>query len=226
MRVWRNHDLQAEPRIYLTNRPVVDPWSIVDLYAGALWARSWIENGLFRNSKQFWHLSHYFPKRTEAGGRSHLTFVLLMVATATAYRLWDRAHATAKPTTQPVRKTITHRLVNRTTGEILPDAHTFPALADHLAAPSFLPPDPTPSADHLATPFSHHLLEGQGVQPWRRQLQQENRDKLIVFIDDRFGIFDTHEFLVLTRVPLRTLPPHLGSPDDILRRYGCLEHPP
>ena len=40
------------------------------------------------------------------------------------------------------------------------------------------------------------------------------------------GSSDVLEFLVLTGVPLRTIPPHLGSRKDILRRYGCLEQPP
>lgn len=222
VRVWRNHDLQAEPRIYLTNRPIVDPWSVVDLYDD----RSWIENGLFRNSKQFWHLTRNFPKRSGAGVRSHLTFVVMLVATATAYRLRDKAQANATPAAQPVSKTITHRILNRTTGEILPDVRTLSPLADHLVASSWPSLDQTPRADDRETSFSHHLLEAQGAQRWRRQLQQENRDKLIVFIEDSYGIFDTHEFLVLTGVPLRSIPPHLGSRDDILRRYGCLEHPP
>ncbi len=74
--------------------------------------------------------------------------------------------------------------------------------------------------------LSHHLLDGQCLQRWRHQLQQENRDKLIVFIADRYAIFDTHEFLVLTGVPVTRIPPHLGSRDDILRRYGCLAQPP
>lgn len=168
--------------------------------------RSWIENGLFRNSKQFWHLTRYFPKRSQAGVYSHLTFVVLMLATATAYRLWDRAHAPAKTTALPSQPTITHRIVNRITGEIMPDVRTLSALAGHLAAPSRLYPDPKSTVDDPDTPFSHSLLDGQGIQRWRRQLQQDNRDKLIVFIDDRYGIFDTHEFLVLTGVPLRTIP--------------------
>jgi hypothetical protein len=226
VRVWRNQDLQAEPRIYLTNRPITDPWAIVDLYDD----RSWIENGLFRNSKQFWHLIHWFPKRSQAGLYSHLTFVVMMVATATAYRLWDKTQANPKPGVpsgpQPARKTRTHRILNRRTGEILPDARTLSTLADHLAAPPWRSPDPQSVLDAPHTPFSHSLLDGQGVQRWRQQLQQDNRDKLIVFIDDRYAIFDTHEFLVLTHVPLRSIPPHLGSRDDILRRYGCLAQPP
>ena len=222
VRVWRNHDLQKEPRIYLTNRPVADPWSVIDLYDD----RSWIENGLFRNSKQFWHLTRHFPKRSQAGVHSHLTFVVMMVATATAYRLWDKAQALPHTVARPSQPTITHRIVNRKTGEIWPGARIVSRLASHLASPSSFAPAPKPSSDDLNPLLSHPLLDGQGPQRWRRQLQQENRDKLIVFIENSYGIFDTHEFLVLTGVPLRTIPPHLGSREDILRRYGCLAHPP
>jgi hypothetical protein len=167
VRVWRNHDLQAEPRIYLTNRPIVDPWAIVDLYDD----RSWIENGLFRNSKQFWHLTHFFPKRSQAGVFSRLTFVVLMVAAATAYRLWDKAQTPTKPAAQPARKTIAHRIVNRMTGDILPEARTLSTLADHLVAPPWRSPDLKSTSDDPDTPLAHALLDGQGVQRWRRQLQ-------------------------------------------------------
>jgi len=83
--LWRNQapDPGDGPRVYLTNGPVDDPWLTVDAYDD----RSWIENGLFRNSKQFWTLTRWFPKRTAAGVRSHLTFVVLLLAVATAYRL-------------------------------------------------------------------------------------------------------------------------------------------
>jgi len=57
---------------------------------------------------------------------------------------------------------------------------------------------------------------------WRRELRLQNRDKLIVFVGEQYGIFDTYEFLILTGVPLRKLPPHIASPTDVLRKYGCL----
>jgi hypothetical protein len=222
VRLWRNQVPKDGPRIYLTNGPVDDPWAIVDLYDD----RSWIENGLFRNSKQFFMLTRWFPKRSAAGVHSHLTFVMLMVATATAYRLWDKAQADPQPAVTAIPKTITHRIVNRHTGEILPDARSLTHRLDHLAAPPLRSPGHTPAANDRNAPFSHQLLDGQGIQRWRRQLQQENRDKLIVFMDDQYGIFDTHEFLVLTGVPLTQIPSHLGSREDILRRYGCLAQPP
>ncbi len=53
--------------------------------------RSWIKNGLFRNSKQLWTLTGRFPQKDAAGVHMHLTFVMLMVAPA--YRLWDKAQS-------------------------------------------------------------------------------------------------------------------------------------
>ena len=193
IQLWQNTlpDPETGPWVILTNGTVDTPWTPVDAYDD----RSWIENGLFRNSKQFWTLTRWFPEKTEAGVRAHLTFVMLMVATATAYRLWDKAHTAGPPTT----------------------------LA-HLACP--VPPvaaaDPCPQPP----PLSHSQLAGQGAQRWRQALRRQNRDKLIVFIGDTYGIFDTHEFAILTGVTLRHVPPHLGTPTDVLRRYGCLPEEP
>jgi len=53
-------------------------------------------------------------------------------------------------------------------------------------------------------------------------LRRENRDKVIVFVGHQYGIFYASEMLVLSGVPVRELPPHLGARDDVLRRYGCL----
>jgi len=47
--------------VYLTNGPVADPFVAFDTYD---WS-SVIENGIFKEGKQPWHLEH-FPQRTEA----------------------------------------------------------------------------------------------------------------------------------------------------------------
>ncbi len=61
---WRNQSPSSTgPRVYLTNAPVDNPWLIVNRYDD----RSWIENGLFRHSKQFWHLTRWFPKKSRPG---------------------------------------------------------------------------------------------------------------------------------------------------------------
>jgi len=178
--------------VLLTNGTVAEPWEPVNAYDD----RSWIENGLFRNSKQFWTLMRWFPQKDLAGVRTHLTFVMLMLATATAYRLWDKAQSQAA--TPP---------------------------SSHLALPAPLPTrnaQAAPEEGDARPQLSHALLEGQGMARWRRELRLQNRDKLIVFVGEQYGIFDTYEFLILTGVPLRKLPPHIASPTDVLRKYGCL----
>jgi hypothetical protein len=191
---WKNElpDPETGPWALLTNGPVDEPWILVDAYDD----RSWIENGLFRNAKQFWTLLRWFPEKTEAGVRAHITFVMLMMAAATAYRLWDKAQE---------------------------EEEEAPVAPVHLARPT---PPPKPGGKPAATPrLSHALLGGQGAQRWRQELRSKNRDKLIVFVGDVYGIYDTHEVMVLMRVPLRQLPPHLGTPEEVLRRYDCLPPP-
>jgi hypothetical protein len=225
--LWRNQTPSKDgPRVYLTNAPVNHPWTIVDAYDD----RSWIENGLFRNSKQFWRLSRWFPEKSTAGVRSHLTFVMVLVATATAYRLWDKAQsgATHQVSDHQVSRTV-YQMIATGTGEITEMSEPVNPVPTHLAsvvAPQL--PDETGDETAANEPpdfLAHSLLGGQGTLRWRRQLQRENRDKVIVFIAQQYGIFDTHEFLVLSGVPLRELPPHLGSHEDVLRRYGCDARP-
>jgi hypothetical protein len=256
--LWRNQapDPADGPRVYLTNGPVDDPWLTVDGYDD----RSWIENGLFRNSKQFWTLTRWFPQRTAEGVRSHLTFVVLLQAVATAYRLWCKAQAGVVPTPPPsLIAAVEQRVLDATTGEVLTPATPVPPHPTHLASPVALPPAPaaSPLPTDLASPVAlppapaapllptdlacsearplavatpphvlvHSLLDGQGTLRWRRQLVRDSRDQVLVLIGRQYGIFDLHELLVLVGVPLRYLPPHLGSAADILRRYGCAADP-
>jgi hypothetical protein len=224
--LWRNRQPGNDgARVYLTNGSVANPWAIVDGYDD----RSWIENGLFRNSKQFWRLTRWFPEKTEAGVRSHLTFVMVMFAVATAYRLWDKAQAGRAVPAHQVEdhqiETTTYHLVAAHTGEIVDVPAPGPQPPTHLASTVMFQPQSetkeTGQADQPVDVLAHSLLAGQGVARWRRQLIRENRDKVIVFIGQQYGIFDTHELLVLSGVPVRNLPPELGSPEDVLRRYGC-----
>ena len=221
--LWRNKTPSKDgSRVYLTNGAVDKPWTIVDAYDD----RSWIENGLFRNSKQFWRLTRWLPEKSAAGVRSHVTFVMLMVAVATAYRLWDKAQsgATHQAADHQISNTV-HRVLATDTGELTEVTVAADPVPTHLA--STLVPQPIDETEDETTAdkknnfLAHSLLNGQGTRRWRRQLQRENRDKVIVFIGHQYGIFDTHEFLVLSGVPLRALPPHLGSPEDVLRRYDC-----
>ena len=78
---------------------------------------------------------------------------------------------------------------------------------------------PTTSTEILPT-LSSALLGGEGTARWRQRLREENRDKIIVFIGQAYGIFHLAEFAVLTHVPIRRLPSPLGSPQDVLLRFG------
>lgn len=68
--------------------------------------------------------------------------------------------------------------------------------------------------------LSTALLGGEGTARWRQRLQAENRDKIIVFIGQAYGIFHLAEFAILTHLPLRRLPAALDSPHAVLQRFG------
>lgn len=216
--LWRNRTPEPDgERVYLTNAAVSDPWVVVDGYDD----RSWIENGLFRNSKQFWRLTRWFPQKTEAGVHSHLTFVVLMLAVATAYRLWDKAQAGAvveAPDHQISQ--VVHKVIDAETGAVSVTPEPKRTRRTHLA--SRMEEIYTPPAQPTVPVWGHEQLEGQGPLRWRRRLRRENRDQVIVFAGHQYGVFHASELLVLSGVPVRERPPHLGSRVDILRRYGCL----
>ena len=100
-------------------------------------------------------------------------------------------------------------------------------LASQLPLEAGHEPTLSPAAASPDTPsVAYSLFGGQGTARWRRELAQQNRDKVIVFKGNHYGIFDTHELMVLSGIPVRDLPAHLGSRTDILRRYGCLSNAP
>jgi hypothetical protein len=78
---------------------------------------------------------------------------------------------------------------------------------------------PTPQRETSAS-LSTALLEGEGTARWRRRLKEENRDKVIVFLGEAYGIFHLAELAVLSGMHLHRLPSHLGSHQAILQRYG------
>ena len=79
----------------------------------------------------------------------------------------------------------------------------------------------TPTTDGQTHPsLSSSLLGGEGTARWRKRLQEENRDRIIVFLGSAYGIFHLAEFAVLTHVPIRRLPSPLGSPLHVLHRFG------
>lgn len=71
-----------------------------------------------------------------------------------------------------------------------------------------------------AASLSSALLQGEGTLRWRQRLKEENRDKVIIFVGEVYGIFHLAELAVLTGMRLSLLPSHLGSRQDILTRFG------
>ncbi len=49
----------------------------------------------------------------------------------------------------------------------------------------------------LAPSLSTALLQGEGTARWRLRLKEENRDKVLVFVADAYGIFHLAELAVL-----------------------------
>ena len=76
------------------------------------------------------------------------------------------------------------------------------------------------SSTEVVPSLSSALLAGEGTARWRQRLREANRDKIIVFIGQAYGIFHLAEFAILTHLPLRRLPSPLGSPQAILQRFG------
>ena len=68
--------------------------------------------------------------------------------------------------------------------------------------------------------LSSTLLGGEGTARWRQRLKEENRDKVIIFVGEAYGIFHLAELAVLSGLRLQRLPSHLGSAQAILERYG------
>jgi hypothetical protein len=63
-----------------------------------------------------------------------------------------------------------------------------------------------------------------GIRKFREKVRQENGNKLIVFDEDRYAIFDAYEVFILcgTNVRMPTGVPEVISPKDILLKYGAL----
>jgi hypothetical protein len=58
-----------------------------------------------------------------------------------------------------------------------------------------------------------------GWQRWRRQLMEQNRDKVIVFAQGTYGIFHIAVFALLMGAKLKDVPPELGTRREILAKY-------
>ena len=201
VQMWNNRAPSADGIVYLTNGDVSDPFLIFEDYD---W-RSVIENGIFKEGKYSWHLLK-FPQRNEAAVVVHSHFTLMMMGLCTAFRLWQ-VNSDQDGMHHPPRA--------RAKG-----GSGWSAEASQPSATAVTSPVTRLGEPSTISTLSIALLEGEGTARWRARLKQENRDKVIVFVEDVYGIFHMAEFAILMGVRLKELPPHLGSREAILTRYS------
>jgi hypothetical protein len=206
VQMWNNRAPSTDGIVYLTNGPVDDPFLVFDDYD---W-RSVIENGIFKEGKYSWHLLK-FPQRNEAAVIVHCHFTLMMMGLCTAFRLWQ---ASSDQESIGVQKPVMTGVHNRQQRSSSAQEQSALAATSPMAQ-LFSQEQRTP-----ISPLSTALLTGEGTARWRARLKQENRDKVIVFVAEAYGIFHMAELAILMGMRLKELPSHLGTKEAILTRYG------
>jgi hypothetical protein len=154
---WDNKAPPLEKQVvFVTNMDVKDPFIAFDRYD----ERSRMENSLFKELKQNWHLEHP-PKKSKEGVSIQSYTTMAMKALTTAFLKWQEEQL--------------HR-------EALGKKSTW--------------------------------------QMYRRKLKVMNRNKLIVFAGEHFGIFPSHEVFMLADVPVRDTEEELGiNRDQVYAKY-------
>jgi hypothetical protein len=163
VKTWNNQTPPVDKQVvFVTNREVKDPFVAFDLYDD----RSLIENNLFRETKQNWHLQDP-PKKTREGVFVQVFMVMAMKALTKAFLMWQEEQARLDA------------LGQETTWEM-----------------------------------------------YRRKLKMLNRNKLIVFVAASFGIFLSHEVIMLVDVPVHKTAKELGvTRSSIYTKYTGLSPP-
>ena len=163
VKIWNNQTPPVDKQVvFVTNGEVKDPFVAFDRYDD----RSLIENNLFRETKQNWHLEDP-PKKTREGVFVQVYMVMAMKALTKAFLMWQEEQARLDA------------LGQETTWEM-----------------------------------------------YRRKLKMLNRNKLIVFVEDNFGIFLSHEVIMLVDVPVHKTAKELGvTRASIYTKYTGLSPP-
>ena len=60
---------------------------------------------------------------------------------------------------------------------------------------------------------------------WRRQLAAENADKVIVFLDSSYGIYDLNQLAALTGIRVKMTQTERARIREVLAQYG-IDFPP
>jgi len=72
---------------------------------------------------------------------------------------------------------------------------------------------------------AHRRGEDTGIARYRRQLAVQNRDKVVVFVDECFGIFRSFEFALLLGATVRKRAIMGENVQTVLERYGAVPSP-
>jgi hypothetical protein len=157
VKTWDNKIPPVEKQVvFVTNMDVKDPFTAFDRYDD----RSRMENNLFKELKQNWHLEHP-PKKTKEGVYIQTYTSMAMKALTTAFLTWQEEQLQL---------------------EALGKKSTW--------------------------------------QMYRRKLKVLNRNKLIVFAGEHFGIFPSHEVFMLANVPVRDTEKELDiNRDQVYAKY-------
>jgi hypothetical protein len=163
VKTWDNQTPPVDKQVVMvTNGAVKDPFVAFDRYDD----RSLMENNLFRETKQDWHLEDP-PQKTREGVFVQVYMVMAMKALTKAFLMWQEEQARLDA------------LGKETTWEM-----------------------------------------------YRRKLKMLNRNKLIVFVESYFGIFLSHEVIMLVDVPVHKTAQELGvTRTSIYTKYTGLSPP-
>jgi hypothetical protein len=163
VKTWNNQTPPVDKQVvFVTNGEVKDPFIAFDRYDD----RSLMENNLFRETKQNWHLEEA-PKKTREGVFVQVYMVMAMKALTKAFLMWQEEQARL------------NELGKETSWEM-----------------------------------------------YRRKLKMLNRNKLIVFVETYFGIFLSHEVIMLVDVPVHKTAKELGvTRTSIYTKYTGLPPP-
>jgi hypothetical protein len=63
-----------------------------------------------------------------------------------------------------------------------------------------------------------------GWQRWRRQLLEQTRDQVIVFVQGYYGIFHLAAYSRLLGAKLNDVPSAVGTRQEVLAKYGLTPH--
>jgi hypothetical protein len=66
----------------------------------------------------------------------------------------------------------------------------------------------------------HEYKSQKGVRKWRRELKEENRDKVIVFAGDKYGIYWVWELVMMLGLKVKETPEGAKTEQEVLAKYG------